>query len=132
VHREIESNPPFADRKASCYTREQLEDEAVDRAQRADMLFLIEYDRPRGSIVQLREFDAASRQLADETRLNLELDLKRQGIEHEVVLLDAPSKEALRHTHSRYFEDVVELARGSPQVQALLMETATTPRESET
>ena len=96
------------------------------------MLFLIEYDRPRGSIVQLREFDAASRQLADETRLNLELDLKRQGIEHEVVLLDAPSKEALRHTHSRYFEDVVELARGSPQVQALLMETATTPRESET
>jgi hypothetical protein len=96
------------------------------------MLFLIEYDRPRGSIVQLREFDAGSRQLADETRLNLELDLQRQGVEHEVVLLDAPSREALRHTHSRYFEDVVELVRGSPQVQALLMETATAPRESET
>jgi hypothetical protein len=96
------------------------------------VLFLIEYDRPTGSIVQLREFDAASRQLADETRLNLELDLKRQGVEHEVVLLDAPSKEALRHTHSRYFEDVVELVRGSPQVQALLTWTASSPRESET
>jgi hypothetical protein len=96
------------------------------------MLFLIEYDRPRGSIVQLREFDAASRQLADETRLNLELDLQRQGVEHEVVLLDAPSKEALLHTHSRYFESVADLVRGSPQVQALLMETATAPRESET
>jgi hypothetical protein len=99
------------------------------------MLFLIEYDRPSGSIIQFREFDAASRQLADETRLNLELDLKRQGVEHEVVLLDAPSKEALRHTHSRYFENfenVVELVIGSPQVQALLMETAATPHDSET
>jgi hypothetical protein len=99
------------------------------------MLFLIEYDRPSGSIVQFREFDAASRQLADETRLDLELDLKRQGVEHEVVLLDAPSKEALRHTHSRYFEDfenVVELVVGSPQVQALLMGSEKSLHESET
>jgi hypothetical protein len=99
------------------------------------MLFLIEYDRPSGSIIQFREFDAASGQLADETRLNLELDLKRQGVEHEVVLLDAPSKQALRHTHSRYFENfenVDELVIGSPQVQALLMETAATPHDSET
>ena len=96
------------------------------------MLFLIEYDRPRGSIVRLREFEDASRAVAEDARLNLELDLKGQGVEHEVVLLDAPSREALRHTHSRYFEDVVELVCGSPQVQALLMETATTPRESET
>jgi len=98
------------------------------------MLFLIEYDRPSGSIIQLREFTAASRQLADETRLNLELDLKRQGIDHEVVVLDAPSEEALRHTHSRYFENfenVVELVVGSPQVQALLMGPEKSPHESE-
>jgi len=65
------------------------------------MFFLIEYDRPRGAIVQLREFDAASRQLAEDVRLELELDLNRRGVEHEVVILDAPSKEALRRTHSR-------------------------------
>ena len=95
------------------------------------MLFLIEYDRPRGSIVQLRRYDDASQRVAEDARLNLELELKRQGVEHEVVLLDAPSEEAVRHTHSRYFEDVVELVRGSPQVQALLMGTAKSPHESE-
>jgi hypothetical protein len=98
------------------------------------VLFLIEYDRPSGSIIQFREFDAASQQLADETRLNLELDLKRQGVEHEVVLLDAPSQEALRHTHSRYFENfenVVELVIGSPQVQALLVGPEKSLHESE-
>jgi hypothetical protein len=94
------------------------------------MFFLIEYDRPRGSIVQLREFDAASRQLAEDARLKLELDLNRQGVEHEVVLLDAPSQEALRHTHSRYFETVAELLRGSAKIQALPAGTANSARES--
>jgi hypothetical protein len=95
------------------------------------MLFLIEYDRPRGSIVELREFDDASQAVAEDARLKLELDLKRQGVDHEIVVLDAPSEEALRHTYSRYFEDLVELARGSPQVQAVLMGTAKSPHESE-
>jgi hypothetical protein len=95
------------------------------------MLFLIEYDRPRGLIVELREFDDASQAVAEDARLKLELDLKRQGIDHEVVVLDAPSEEALRHTHSRYFDSVAELLRGSPQVQALLMSTAKSPHESE-
>jgi hypothetical protein len=76
------------------------------------MLFLIEYDRPRGTIVQMQEFDEGSRQTANDVRLELELCLNRQGIHHEVVLLDAPSEDALRHTHGRYFEDVAELARG--------------------
>jgi hypothetical protein len=96
------------------------------------MLFLIEYDRPRGLIVQLRKFDDASRAAAQDERLKLELVLKRRGVEHEVVLLDAPSEEALRRTHGRYFENVVELVRGSPEVQALLMGTAKSLHESET
>jgi hypothetical protein len=95
------------------------------------MLFLIEYDRPRGSIVQLREFDDASRAVAEDARLELELDLNRQGVEHEVVLLDAPSKEALQRTHSRYFESVAELMSGSPQVQAWIMGTAKSLHDSE-
>jgi hypothetical protein len=95
------------------------------------VLFLIEYDRPNGSIIQFREFEAASRQLADETRLKLELDLKRQGVEHEVVLLDAPSEEAVRRTHARYFEDGARVMVGSPQVQALIMGSEKSPHDSE-
>lgn len=95
------------------------------------MLFLIEYDRPRGSIVQLRRFEDAFRENAEDERLKLELDLKRRGVEHEVVVLDAPSEEALRHTHSRYFESVAELIFTSPQVQALLTGTAKSQHKSE-
>jgi hypothetical protein len=94
------------------------------------MLFLIEYDRSRGSIVQVREFDDNSRGIAEDARLDLELDLNRQGVEHEIVLLDAPSEEALRRTHGRYFESVAELACGSTQTQALLMGTMELSRES--
>jgi hypothetical protein len=96
------------------------------------MLFLIEYDRPRGSIVQLREFDDASRAVAEDERLKLEVDLNRQGVEHEVVVLDALSKEALLRTHGRYFESVAELVRGSAQIEPLLMWTGKSPREPET
>jgi hypothetical protein len=95
------------------------------------MFFLIEYDRPRGTIVQFREFDAASRQLAEDARLELELELNRKGVDHEIVILDAPSEVALRRTHSRYFESVAELLHGSPQVQALITETANLPLEHE-
>ena len=70
------------------------------------MIFLIEYDRDRGTIVEMRRFDAASLKAAEDARLDLELKLNRAGIQHEVVLLDAPSEEALRRTHGRYFEDV--------------------------
>ena len=94
------------------------------------MLFLIEYDRSRGLIIQKRQYDDASREIAEKERLSLELHLNRQGVEHEVVLLDAPSEEALRRTHGRYFESVAELV-SSPQVQALLTETAKPLHESE-
>ncbi len=94
------------------------------------MLFLIEYDRLQGSIVQLQEFDDDSRVVAEDARLKLELDLNRQGIDHEVVLLDAPNEEALRHTHSRYFEEsVASLIRSSAQIQVLLMSEDKSPLE---
>jgi len=75
------------------------------------MIFLIEYDRPSGKIAEMRTFDDSSRKLADEARLELELRLNRKGVEHEVVILEAPSEEALRRTHSRYFESLAEIAR---------------------
>jgi hypothetical protein len=75
------------------------------------MLFLIQYDRARGAIVQMKEFDGASRKAAEDARLELELSLNGRGIQDEVVILDAPNKEALRRTHSRYFESLAELVR---------------------
>jgi len=73
------------------------------------MLFLIEYDRPSGTLVQFVRFDDSLRQTAKDTRLDLELRLNREGIRHEVVLLEAPSEEAVRHTHGRYFMNIAQL-----------------------
>ena len=73
------------------------------------MLFLIEYDRPRGRLVTFRRFADSERQKAQDERLELELELHRQGIEHEVVILGAASEEAIQRTHRRYFENWAEL-----------------------
>ncbi len=72
------------------------------------MLFLIEYARREGRIVSFKEFDDDAA-LAAKTRLELELDLNRRGIEREVVLLEAENEDALRRTHRRYFESLTEL-----------------------
>lgn len=75
------------------------------------MIFLIEYDRPSGKIIEMRKFEDSERTTAQDARLELELKLNREGIQREVVILEASSEEALRHTHSRYFEDIAELLR---------------------
>jgi len=73
------------------------------------MVFLIEYDRPTGKLVQLRKFDDSEKETARAARLELELKLNREGVEREVVILEAPSEEIIRHTHGRYFKDLDEL-----------------------
>jgi len=73
------------------------------------MVFLIEYDPPTGTLVQFRKFEDSLRGEAEDARLDLELRLNREHIQHEVVLLDAPSEEVIRHTHGRYFMTVREL-----------------------
>lgn len=74
------------------------------------MIFLIEYNRRRGKIINFESFDDKDWQRAEETRFEKELVLNRAGIEHEVVLLEAESEAALRRTHRRYFEDLEQLA----------------------
>ena len=69
------------------------------------MIFLIEYNRSEGRIVTFREFKASQLRKAEEARLELELALNRQGIEHEIVLLEAANKTELRRTHRRYWGD---------------------------
>lgn len=77
------------------------------------MLFLIEYDRDKGEVVSISRFNTLQKAEADATRLDLELDLNRRGIEHEVVLLEASNEDALRRTHRRYFENLSELVKAS-------------------
>jgi hypothetical protein len=73
------------------------------------MIFLIEYNRPEGRIVSFQAFDESQRRQAQEARLQLELERNREGIDHEIVLLEATSEEALRKTHGRYFESIEEI-----------------------
>jgi hypothetical protein len=75
------------------------------------MIFLIEYNRPEGRIVTFKTFTESDRSLADQTRHELELDLNRKGIDHEVVILQAGSEEAIRRTHRRYFEDAHQMLK---------------------
>ena len=51
--------------------------------------------------------------MAAGARLELEIRLNRDNVDHEVVLLEAHSEEALRRTHRRYFENLTELATPS-------------------
>ena len=67
------------------------------------MVFLIQYARSEGHVVGIREFRDDERLAAEDARLDLEVRLSREGIDHEVVLLDASSEDTLRRTHSRYF-----------------------------
>ena len=74
------------------------------------MIFLIEYDRPRGELSSIKFFEDADREVAENERLQLELALHREGVQREIVLLQAASEEALRETHRRYFEGIATLA----------------------
>jgi hypothetical protein len=78
------------------------------------MIFLIEYNRRKGEIVRSREFPDSQRQEAADARLKTEQELNRQNIEHEVVLLEAESEDAMRKTHRRYFEDIQRILKHDP------------------
>ena len=73
------------------------------------MIFLIEYARREGRVVTFKRFADNERVIAEDERLNIELELNRTGREHEVVLLEAMNEDALRRTHRRYFEDLAQM-----------------------
>lgn len=68
------------------------------------MIFLIEYDRRKGELVAIESFPDEERPRAQANRLETEIRLNREKIDHEVVILEAPSEQALRETHRRYFD----------------------------
>lgn len=73
------------------------------------MIFLIEYNRGEGRIVTFEAFKDVQRSDAEDLRREIELQVNRNGTEHEVVLLEAESEEALRRTHRRYFEGLRQI-----------------------
>lgn len=85
------------------------------------MIFLIQYNRKQGRIVRIESFVDADLNQAEELRL--ELDLGQEGIDDEIVLLEAENEEAVRRTHRRYFEDLNELVSGTPALDSQLLHT---------
>lgn len=73
------------------------------------MIFLVEYNRKKGKLVQLRAF--SHWKTAFKARWRLEIINKRKGFPHEIVFLEAESVEALKKTHGRYFYSPEEMAR---------------------
>lgn len=69
--------------------------------------YLVVFDRRSGLIVRFREFAQAGEALT--ARFDAETEFMDDG-EIEVVVLGAASEEALRRTHSRYFQGVREMA----------------------
>lgn len=71
--------------------------------------FLVVFDRARGRLLSEVEYlDYAE---ALEARFRAE-KMHRGNGDIEIVVLSAASSAALRHTHSRYYQSVGELARG--------------------
>jgi len=85
---------------------------------------LIEYDRSRGRLIAVTPFEDASRDAADDARLELELTLSRRGLQREVVLLEASTEDDLRRTHRRYFEGLNELTQNRPAAPQRVAEAA--------
>ena len=73
------------------------------------MIFLIEYNRPQGRIATFERFTDSERLKSQDSRLDLELDLNRRGVNHEVILLEAASEDALKKTHQRYFKTLRQI-----------------------
>ena len=76
------------------------------------MIFLIEYNRPKGQLVDFQRFDDSRRQEAIGLRFKRELELHQNSVaDHEVVLLEAENEEAIRKSHRRYFETLEEFLK---------------------
>ena len=75
------------------------------------MIFLIEYNRQKESIVKFERFQNSERTKAENRRFQIELNLNRRKVDHEVVLLEAYNKKGLKRTHRRYFQSLEEFLK---------------------
>ena len=92
------------------------------------MIFLVEYDRAAGHLIQFRSFASTQHAEADAVRLQLEIDNIESCTEREVVLLEAENEDQLRLTHRRYFESLYALAN-TENASRLNSSAVSTPAE---
>lgn len=76
-------------------------------------IYLIEYARSSGETIFVTGLEGFKRSDAENERQQRELELRRAGSDHEIVLLEAANDRALKHTHGRYFADLKEIARAA-------------------
>lgn len=79
------------------------------------MIFLVHYDRKKSSLIDFLAYADEQRQEAERARLDRELAQLREPGEFEIILLEADSEQAVRHTHRRYFETLEQLLRPVPE-----------------
>ena len=87
---------------------------AIPRGGEVSVIYLIHYDRVSSILVSIKEFSEVDRALATKERVDLEIALCAQGLQQEVVLLEAESEDVLRTTHRRYFETLDQLRKSDP------------------
>lgn len=69
--------------------------------------FLVVFDRSHGRVMEVRQLDPMDR--SSRARQDAEDEFKGTD-DVEVVILTASSKDNLRRTHARYFDDFARLA----------------------
>jgi hypothetical protein len=72
------------------------------------MIFVIQFDQKEGRLKRLDTFTDADREKANRQRVEVEIELLKQNVFHEVVVLEAKSVEALKKTHRRYFDSIAQ------------------------
>jgi hypothetical protein len=72
--------------------------------------FVLVYDKPHGNLMRCEEYADDERDQALAARFNLE-EIVATLPDIEVAMLGAPSLDALKRTHGRYFYTVAELLR---------------------
>jgi hypothetical protein len=75
------------------------------------MIFLLQYDSKTGTLTSIDEYSDAESEAAQEASLAAELRSIHMRTGLEVILLEAPSIDALRQTHSRYFQTLSDLSK---------------------
>ena len=91
-----------------------IEDHARREADRALDMFVRRLEKIAqdwGGTTAAVSAPSMSEESKRDSRLEIELDLNRKGVDHEVVLLEAASKDELRRTHRRYFGDFSQIQK---------------------
>lgn len=73
------------------------------------MIFLVIYDTRAGALKELREFSADDRKEASVALRVAQEQYMNQMDDTEIALFEAPSRDTLEQTHSRYFRSIAEI-----------------------